>query len=291
MNTRAIIAVLLIVLAAIALIAHLSTTTIEFSRYNGDWTGTSGLFADLDARGARDLVSYDDLAGRNDTLFLIIAPNSSFPAGEAAALRRFLEDGNTVVIADETGVANDLLERLGSSIRIQPGDISSTEMEFFDYWSVIVYPRHDDPLLANVSAITLNRPSAVNGGESLVRTTLLSWDDTNANYHLDANETLSSFSILAREPVGRGTLYVFSDPSIFVNGMRQARLTSDNAVFTKNLLSLQSGILVDQSHSLTGGADAVLATAIWVKNTMVIKISALIVSLLLVAVAFWRRWI
>lgn len=122
-------------------------------------------------------------------------------------------------------------------------------------------------------------------------TTLISWNDTNQDYHIDENESLSSFGILARERIGNGTLYVLSDPSIFINGMREARISGDNEVFIENLLGLHPDILVEQEHSLTGGADPVLAAAIWLKNTMIIKISALILSLLLVAVAFRRKWI
>jgi hypothetical protein len=282
---------ILVLIAIIALIGHLSTTDRDFSRYNSDWDGSSAFFGELDARGARDLGSYNELAGRNDTLLLIIAPNTSFDRKEAEAVRGFLEAGNTVFIADEKGVANTLLEGLESRIRVEPGRISSVEMEFWDYLSVIAYARRDDPLLANVSSISFNQPSAVTGGKVLVSTTLFSWNDANQNYHLDSDEALSSFGILTREPVGSGTLYVLSDPSIFINGMRNARLSGDNEVFVENLLALEPEIVVEQEHSLTGGADPVLAAVIWLKNTMVIKISAIIVSLLIVAVAFWRRWI
>jgi hypothetical protein len=291
LNKTGAVTVLLIILAVIALIAHVSTTNLEFSRYNGNWAGTSKFFAELDVHDARDIGSYDGLIGRDDTLLLILAPNTSFSLAETAALRDFLEYGNTVFVADETGISNSMLEGMGSHIRIQPGDISSVEMEFWDYLSVIAYARESDPLLTNVSSITFNRPSSVEGGEILVSTTLISWDDTNQNYRLDANETLSSFGILTREQVGNGTLYVLSDPSIFINGMHNTRLSGDNMIFNRNLLSLHQNILVEQSHSLTGGADSLLVSALWVKNSMIIKISSFILSLMLVLVAFWRKWI
>jgi hypothetical protein len=291
MKKERIAGAVLILLAVIAIALHLSSTDLEFSRYNGGWTGTSGLFDDLDARGARDLASYSDLAGRDDTLLLIIAPGSSFSPAEAALLKEFLEEGNTVFVADETVASESMFEELGSSIRVQPVAVASAEMEFRDFLSVIAYPRGTDPLLLNVSSLSFNRPSSVEGGEVLVGTTLISWADANPNNHLDENETLSSHGILVREQMGSGTLYVLSDPSIFINGMRGARLSGENNEFIANLLSLHPDILVEQTHSMTGGADPVLAAVIWMKHAMVIKISALIGSVLLVAVAFWRRWI
>ena len=286
------LAILLVLLAGIAITAHLSTTDLEFSRYNAGWTGTSGFFSDLERRGARDLGSYDDLAGRSDTTLLLIAPNGSFSPGEIARVREFLREGNnTVFVADETGESESLLAGLSSRVRVRPGAVCSAEMEFWDYYTVIAYPREADPLVSDVSSLTFNRPSSVTGGEVLVATTLISWVDVNDNYHLDENETLSSYGLLARERVGNGTLYVLSDPSLCINGMRNARLSGDNGVFLAQLLSLHPDLLVEQTHSLTGRADPVLAAVLWVKKTTIITISALIGSVLLVAVAFWRRWI
>lgn len=291
MNRKGTVTVLIIILCAIALLAHMSTTNLEFSRYNWAWSGTSEFFAELDAHGAHDLVSYDDLKGRNDTLLLIIAPQESFSYKEAAALLEFLEKGNTLFISDETGTSNGLLTDMGRSIRIQPGSICSVEKEFWDTWSVIAFARKPDPLLANVSALTLNRPSAVNDGEILVSTTLLSWEDTNMNKHLDSNESLETFGILARERVGNGTLYIFSDSSVFVNGMREVDLSGDNEIFIQNLLCLRRDILVEQSHSPTKGADPLLEAVIRVKNNDIVKITTLLVIISFIAVAFWRKWI
>jgi hypothetical protein len=291
MNKAVIITALLIVIAAIALTVHLSTTNIEFSRFNREWTGTSEFFTQLEAHGAEDVVFPADLSNVNDTLLLIVAPNTTFSPREISSLKDFLSNGNTLFIADETGSVNGLLEGLGSNIRINPGNISSIDMEFYDYWSVIGYSRHEDPILANVSTLTLNRPSAVSGGNLLVTTSLFSWDDKNGNYYLDNDESLSSFGILSRDSVGNGTLYVLSDPSIFINGMMDVPMRSDNNVFIANLLSHHPTILVEQSHSLTAATDWVLAMITWVKTTMIIKISMLILCILLVGVAFYRRWL
>jgi hypothetical protein len=290
MHKAVIITVLLIVIASIALTMHLSTTDIEFSRFNREWTGTSEFFTELEVHGAEDVVFPADLSNMNDSLLLIIAPNTSFSPVEISSLKDFLSNGNTLFIADETGSANGLLKGLGSNIRINPGDISSIEMEFNDYRAVIGYPRHDDPLLTNVSALTLNGPSALTGGNILVATTIFSWDDKNGNHYIDKDEPLSSYGILSSDSVGNGTLYVLSDSSIFINGMMGVPLTSDNDVFIRNLLSRHPAILVEQSHSLTAATDRVLAMVTLVKTTMVIKISMLILCILLVGLAFYRRW-
>ena len=291
MNKTVVVAALLILITALALSAHLSTTALEYSRYNQEWTGTSGFFTVLEEQGARDLGSFSSLPDQDNALLLIIAPGSTFTAEETADLRAFLGRGNTVFIADETGEANPLLADLGSTLRIVPANISSVEMEYDDPRTVIVHPRGNDPLLANVTTLTLNQASAVSGGIPLLSTTLFSWDDRNGNGKIDEDEPLSPFAVSAREQIGSGTLYVLSDPSIFINGMRTARPGSgDNGVFIGNLLSGSDTVLVEQSHSRTAGADRILSVALLVKHSMSIKIAALILSVVIVLAAFFGRW-
>jgi hypothetical protein len=291
MHKAVIITAVLVVIATIALTVQFSTTDMEFSRFNPEWNGTLTFFSKLEAHNTEDVVLPANLSGMNDTLFLIIAPNTSFSPVEISSLKNFLSNGNTLFIADETGSANDLLKGLGSKIKINPGNISSIDMEFNDYWSVIGYSRYDDPLLSNVSTLALDNPSSVSGGNPIVTTSLFSWDDKNGNYHLDKDEPFSSFGILSRDSVGNGTLYVLSDPSIFINGMMDTPMRSDNNEFIGNLLSLHTRILVEQSHSMTADTDEVLVIGNWVKTTMIIKISLLVLSILFAGIAFHRRWV
>jgi len=290
MHKVRLIAAILVVIAAIALTAHLSTTDLEYSRYNWEWTGTSGFFSLLEEQGARDITAYTALSGSTDTLLLIIAPEAPFSPDEVAALRSFLDRGNTVFIADETGASAELLSGLGSALSVIPGNLSSVDREYSDPRSVIVYPKGEDPLTATVSELVLNRPAAVSGGEILLSTSLFSWMDTSGNGRIDEGEQIASSGVLSREAIGNGTLYLFSDPSIFSNGMLNARLTADNRLFIDQILSLRDDVLVDQSHSLTSGADAVLDMANRVKNTMVLKISLLILTITVLAFACSRRW-
>jgi|MTBAKMStandDraft_1061839.scaffolds.fasta_scaffold04503_4 hypothetical protein len=291
MNKTAAVSALLILIAALALAAHLSATDLEFSRYNKEWTGTSEFFTVLEEQGVQDLASYSALSDESDALLLIIAPGSTFSAEETGYVRDFIARGNTVFIADETGEANQFLSAMGSSIRVVPENIRSTEMKYADPRTIIVYPRGSDPLLANVTSLTLNQASAVSGGNPLLSTTLFSWDDRNGNGKIDEDEPLSYFTVFTRESMGTGTLYVLSDPSIFINGMLTDRTgSSDNGVFIRNLLSVSTTVLVEQSHSRTAGVDRILSLALLAKNSMIIKIAALIVSIEFVLVAYFGRW-
>jgi hypothetical protein len=289
MNRTGLTITIVILMAGIALTAHLSTTTLEFSRHNYQWTGTSGFFTLLEGADAREVSDLADLSGSTQSLLIIIAPDTPFSLGDIAALRGFLERGNTLFLADETGTGNSLLQGLGSSIAIQPGSLCSLDMEFRDPHTVIATATGSDALLEGVSGITTNRPAALEGGDLLLSSSFFSWMDVNGNNRIDANESFSRHGILAREPIGNGVLYVLTDPSIVINGMLDASTTTDNTRFIENLLALSPNILVDQTHSATGRVDGVLVLMNLARSTMIIKISALIVSLLLIMMAYSRR--
>jgi hypothetical protein len=290
MNLVRVVVILLAVIAALALIAHFSTTGLEYSRYNWEWTGTSGFFSLAERKGAGDLLSYDSLAGRNDTLLLVIFPEGPFTAEETGALSAFLAGGNTLFVADETGGSRELLASLGSTISVIPGNLSSVDREYDDPGSVIVRAVGEDPLTANVTTLVLNRPAAVEGGETILATSLFSWMDEDGDGMIGEGESLSISPVLAREGIGPGTVYVLSDPGIFANGMLRARLSGQNALFIDHLFSLRPTVLVDQSHSRTAAAGSVLVLANRLKSSMVFKISVLILSITVVVLAFYRRW-
>lgn len=290
MNPTRVMVAFLVVVAALALMAHLSTTGLEYSRYNWEWTGTSGFFSLAERHGARDISSYSDLAGRNDTLLLVLVPEGPFSPDEIVSLSAFLAGNNTVFISDETGESGELLAALGSTISVIPGNLSSVDREFRDPRSVIVHPAGEDPITANVTTLVLNRPGAVAGGETLLATSLFSWMDDDGDGKIGAGEEFSSYGVLARERVGNGTLYVLSDPGVFANGMLRARLSGENALFLDHVLGLRPTVLIDQVHSRTAGAGPVLALSNRLKTSMVFKISVLILSVTIVALAFYRRW-
>lgn len=289
MNRTNVIIMILLVLATITLTIHFGTTDIEFSRHNIEWAGTSLFFAALESTGAGEITSLSGLPGHRDALLLIIAPGSPYTPEEVDALRAFLDDGNTVVIADETGESGSLLEGLGSSITLVPGNLSSIERGFSDPRTIIVTPLSEDPLLSGVSSLTLNHASAVSGGEILLATTIFSWMDANGNGRLDHDELLGSYGVFSRDTIGNGTLYVLSDASLFSNGMQRARLVGENDRFLGNLLASRPILLVEQSRSLTAGADGVLALVLTLKSTMVIKILLLILSITIVWIIYSRR--
>ena len=202
------IAGLVLLAAALLLTAHLTSNTLEFSRYNTGWNGTSLFFSALDRHRVTDITDPAGLAGYNNTtLLLIIAPEREPTGQETDAYRAFLQRGNTILLADDFGSGNAILRGMGSRISILPGNLSSLDRAYGDPYSVVVYNVTNVSPVGSLSAVVLNRAAPLEGGTPLLRTSFLSWTDTNGNERIDSEEALGTFSVMAREEIGNGELY------------------------------------------------------------------------------------
>ena len=250
---------LILLLAAGAAYAHATTTTEEFSRYNIGWNGTSALTVDEDP-GAT---------------LLILAPERPFTPEEVGYLRTFLDDGGRVLVADEEGNANQLLADLGSTIRVRPGNLASLDRGHTDPGLFRGYVVGNSTLFAGVETVLMNRPAAIEGGEPLVETSVLTWDDDDGDGRVSGDETFSRRVICARE----GNLTVLGDPSLFVNAM-----LAENPAFIENLQPVRIDV-----HSRTGTANPIINTRLWIQETPLAAAALAALAVLPVAYRFGRK--
>jgi hypothetical protein len=289
-------AIVLVGVSCIPLYLHLTTSTAEFSRYNSGWNGTSLFFEDIDGRGAVMITDLPAILDYPGSRLLIMAPDRTFTPEELGTLRSYLAGGNTLVLADETGTGNQVLAGIGAGTRILPGNLSS--LDFF-LWetqsgryqpsSVIASVTREDLLTNGVELILLNKPAAVEGGEVLAETSLMSWMDENGDRRINAGETLGTYDVFTREQVGAGTLYVLSDPSIFTNGMMELSGGPENNTLFVEHLADAPVLLVDQSHTRTGEEGVLVPLLAAARSTKVMEILMVGMISILIAYLFYRR--
>jgi hypothetical protein len=282
------IAGLILLAGVLALSIHLSATTMEYSRYNQEWNGTSRLFQALEDRGARDYTAHSPLPAEG-ALLLIMVPAGDYGPGEAGELRAFLGRGNTVVLVDDAGSGNSLLSGLDSGIRIRTGNLTSADRVYADPSSVTAFPEGDDPLNAGVQRLALNRPAWVEGGIPVFSTSILSWEDSNGDGKYSSGEEMGHFTVAAREAHGNGTLYVIADPSIFINGMQSPGATAGNALLVERILSAGPLVLAEQGHSRTASAGGVIRVIHFIQDSIPIKMALLTILVMGLALIFWQR--
>jgi hypothetical protein len=280
------VAGLILLVAFLGASLHLSGSTHPYSRYNTDWNGTSLLFRDLDSRGA-SFYHGGPLPSGGDSVFLILVPQGEYSETETEGIRDFIERGNIVVLADDSGSGNQLLSGISGAIRIARGNLSSADRYYDDPSTPLAFPRTNGTLTQGIGKFVLNRPAFLEGGIPVFSTSLLSWVDENGDGRLSSGESLGRYHVVASEEMGNGSLYVISDPSVFINGMQSAG-SGEDALFVGNVLSLRRNLLIDQVHSRTAVATPVIRVVNFIKDSIPIKM-ALVTLLILGIILLFRR--
>jgi hypothetical protein len=252
----------------LTLVSPVLSTTTDFSIYNSGWNGTSsiakatyelGNFVPTLSTQATDtdmtIVHLDleelDLQPSTDTL-IVLGPSRDFSASDCEVVRQFVTAGGVLVLADDFGTGNGLLEAIGASSRFSGKLMMDLSFDKRPEFSVC-FSFTEDPLTNGLSKILLNHPSSitVSGADTTVvaESSIASWLDLNGDSVRDVAEPKGPFPIMARERIGNGTAILLSDPSVLINGMVTQL---DNGVLAANLVSVacdhRTSVFFDESH-------------------------------------------
>ena len=257
-----------VTLLGLGMIAPVVSTSTDFSIYNSGWNGTSklakityqaGKFAptfQLRANGADVTVEHIGLGQLNldpaESALVEIGPTTLFSASEGTAVGNFVKSGGMLLLADDYGTGNSLLERMGASSRISGDlilDLSYEKQPEF----VVCFDIKNDDITKNVSFLLLNYASSLvlntTSTQTLAYSSLASWLDTNGDLYQQWGEPRGPFPILAKERMGLGTIVLLSDPSVLINGMSKYM---NNSALATNLLAFisagRSQVFFDESH-------------------------------------------
>lgn len=278
-----------LLIAGTVLIIHLSTDYNEYGRYNPGWNGTSRFFEGLEKDNLVLLGDADGLPGYNNTSLLIIAPAGNYSATEIGYYRDYLERGNTMLVLDDFGSANSLLSQLRSGVHVRNIPLMSADRAYNNPVFVRAYPSGNSPVIQNISALSLDRPSAVDGGTPFLFSSLLSWEDKNGNQKADPDETIGQFAVGTAVQVGKGQIIVISDPGILINAMERSDGAGDRATFLSNVYHLKSTVIIDQAHSMTGISTTPSRIIHKIQTSLVIQIGLLAFILVIFIIGFRKQ--
>jgi len=194
----------------LALLTALYPANVDFSLENPSWNGMSSL-AELGAEPVNLAEAYalDPLK----YAVLVIGPSKPFSEDEVRALKSFLARGGLVVVADDFGAGNQLLEALGVPARLS-GRLLVDPLFFLNAPQL--------PLASwGGRRIALNYATVINAtaGRVLAWSSPFSYLDLNLNGRRDEGEPAGPFPVAVELRVGPGTLIVVSDSSLFLNSM------------------------------------------------------------------------
>lgn len=256
-----------VVLLIISMTAPVVSTTADFSIFNSGWNGTSklailtykaGKFAPdfvVKSSGTEITIAQLGLDQINldpkTSALIVIGPGKTFTSAEGTIVGEFVRNGGELLLADDFGTGNSLLQKMGATSRFSNQLVMDLSFEKQPEFSV-VYDLRPDSLTKNVSTLLLNYPSSLTTNAStevVAFSSIASWLDTNGDRLQEWGEPRGPFPIVAREHLGTGTILLLSDPSVLINGMASHM---DNSVFGANLIDEvcngRTAVYFDESH-------------------------------------------
>lgn len=207
------------IVAATALLAPVGASAQPLADYdpgNEEWNGLSDFVALADALGApmkvEEVLDWDAVETSEPLIF--VYPSQQI---DVESFARFVIEGGRVIIADDFGKSERLLERLEIT-RVAPSPGNLPHENFVDGNSALpeLRPRGRHPLLPGVERVVANHPSVI----SNIGGPVVSFD-AGGGLVYDMN-------------LGKGKVIVVSDASLFINQMLGV---ADNSDFARNAIT------------------------------------------------------
>jgi len=223
---------------------------------------------------------------------LIVIPYLDFTEAELDKLKDYVLKGGTLLILDDYGYGNKILEYFGLSQRFSGAPLLDP---LFNYKNK-QFPKVMDftPEIEGVEGILLNHASSLSGvseEEVLAWSSQFSFLDLDNNSAWDEGEPMGPLPVAAHIKLSEGNIVLVADPSILINSMDM----EDNYRFIKKLIEIENPnpvVFIDQSH-LPGAAldeaKGVLATVQANLRTPLGTIGLIAVILILILRPVWRR--
>ena len=266
-STPQLLLALLVVTAGVAMIVVGSTSTAAFSPYNSGWDGTSDLQELAADNGAVEILTSTDRyesADPETTTAIVLAPQSSYDSTETGQLRSFVENGGTLVVADDsTPNGNQLLSAVGATARFDGAMLRDREHNFRQSSFPVTSNVSEHQTTQNVDQLTLNNGTIIEPREAtpVVASSSFGYLDPTGTDELDDETAFRSYPVVTVEPVGEGTVIAVSDPSLFINAMLDQ---PDNEAFAANLVGSEQ-TLIDSTH--TAEQPPLVAGISWLQET------------------------
>jgi hypothetical protein len=221
----------------------------DFSLENPYWNGMSSAAGGLGI-SARDPGAEPDPAG---TVLIIAGPDEPFSAGRVSEIASFLGSGGVVVLMDDFGEGNSLLEGLGVPVRINGSILlDPLFMEKARQYPVALAPEGSGAAggarvtMDYASALEIMPGAAQKGARVLLESSAFSYLDVDGDGGHTAGEPLGPFPVAAEVPYGKGRFVVVSDSSILINSVYG--ISGGNAEFVRSIAGNRE-IVIDYGNN------------------------------------------
>jgi hypothetical protein len=241
-----------LVILTIALVITLSVVVWffpsddNFRADNPFWNGTRDTVAD---NAILPLEAFSELPVPPNGSALILVPYIELTPAELNQLNSFISQGGILVLADDYGCGNQILEYLGLEARFSGQPVLDPLFSLKNKWLPRVFHLAVDPITGNANSLVLNHATCLIDAptdNTLALSSSFSFLDINDNEIRDEKEPAGPLPIIAHQNLGEGQIILISDPSIFINSME---VIEDNFRFIRSIAGITTDrLLIDQSH-------------------------------------------
>ena len=203
----------------------------------------------------RYIITPEQRYDKNGVLF-IISPNMHYSEWDVEKIRNFLDRGNIVVIVDDFGTANDVLNGLNIPKKIS--NKRAHDLFYLKNSSLIVTPN----IQGFDNKITMNIPSYITSDTGQIKTS-----------------SISNKIIMDEINYSKGKIIIVSEPDIFINGMKEY-----NKDFWEYFLDNLNGevVYIDEIHH--SGFDPYDIGVVYIHNEVPNGVKYLVFAIIVIGV-------
>ena len=229
----------------LTIVSWFSPSSEDFAVDNPSWNGIKDLESIMLGTPIASLV---DLPTLPPSSTLILIPYLEFTLTELEEISSFVAQGGTLILADDFGYGNQVLEYLGLKARFS-GDILLDPRVFHgNHRFPRVYHIVPSNITLGIGSLLLNHATClvdIETSDVLVRSSIFSFLDLDGNELMDEDEPIGPLPVISRHSLGIGKIILISDPSLFINSMLKFE---DNLILSQNIVSITtSELFVSQS--------------------------------------------
>lgn len=217
----------------------------DFRVENPFWNGSRDISASYPVRS---LESLSGLPTPPQGVTLILIPYLQCTPEELGQLKGFISEGGRLILADDYGHGNQVLEYLGLKTRFS-GDVLLDQLSNYKNKQ---FPRINhlspDPLTTNTTSLVFNHATCLlntANTSTIALSSSFSFLDQNDNGIREDDEPTGPLPVIYRHKLGSGQVILISDPSLFINSMKTI---DENSRFIQNIVASTTSLYIDQSH-------------------------------------------
>jgi len=216
----------------------------DFRVDNPFWNGIRDVRADYQVQ---PLDSLADLPSSPDGATLLVIPYLSCTSAELEHLNQFVSRGGNLIMADDYGHGNQILEYLGLEVRFSGQILLDPLINYKNKHFPRIIHLQPDPLTVNTDNLVFNHATSltnITDDNTLALSSPFSFLDYNGDGTRDAGEPTGPLPVISRHGLSSGQVILVSDPSLFINSMDKI---AGNDSFIRNIAANTPVLYIDQS--------------------------------------------